>query len=200
MEKDENQNEQEWIEPPANDLVAIMAKQTRLLQALAQGRHSNNGKIYGIEGGLSEFLKFKLPTFNSTDDPLEADDWLREINKKLDIIRARGRDRVLLATHQLVGAASEWWDNYSHASKDPNTITWNEIQKAFRDYHIPESIMEMKAEEFWNLKQGLMTILQYIRKFLKLSCYALDDISTDKKKHAHRPASCALSRLRSVAR
>ena len=44
LEKDENQNEQEWIEPPANDLVAIMAKQTRLLQALAQDRHSNNGK------------------------------------------------------------------------------------------------------------------------------------------------------------
>lgn len=87
-----------------------------------------------------------------------------------------------MATHQLVGAASEWWDNYSHASKDPNTITWSEFREAFRDYHIPESIMEMKAEEFRNLKQGPMSVIQYIRKFLKLSCYALDDINKDKKK------------------
>jgi len=45
--------------------------------------------------------------------------------------------------------------------------------------------MEMKAEEFQNLKQGPMSVIQYIRKFLKLSCYALDDINTDKKKQDH---------------
>ena len=41
--------------------------------------------------------------------------------------------------------------------------------------------MEMKAEEFRNLKQGPMSVIQYIRKFLKLSRYALDDINMDKK-------------------
>ena len=42
--------------------------------------------------------------------------------------------------------------------------------------------MEMKAEEFHNLKQGAMTVTQYIRKFMKLSRYAPKDIDTDKKK------------------
>ena len=37
-------------------------------------------------------------------------------------------------------------------------------------------------EEFRNLKQGAMTVTQYIRKFMKLSRYAPDDIDTDKKK------------------
>ena len=60
--------------------------------------------------------------------------------------------------------------------------TWGEFQEAFREYHIPEGIMEMKTEEFCNLKQGAMTVTQYIRKFMKLSRYALDDIDTDKKK------------------
>ena len=40
----------------------------------------------------------------------------------------------------------------------------------------------MKAEEFRNLKQGAMTVTQYIQKFMKLSRYAPDDIDTDKKK------------------
>jgi len=66
LEEDKDQDEQELSELPVNDLVAIMAKQTRLLQALAQDRHSNNGKIHGIEGRLSEFLKFKPSTFDST--------------------------------------------------------------------------------------------------------------------------------------
>jgi len=63
---EEDEDEQEMSELLVNDLVAIMAKQTRLLLALAQDRHSNNGKIHGIEGRLSEFLKFKPPTFDST--------------------------------------------------------------------------------------------------------------------------------------
>ena len=42
--------------------------------------------------------------------------------------------------------------------------------------------MEMKVEEFRNLKQGAMTVTQYIRKFMKLSRYTPDDVDTDKKK------------------
>jgi len=127
-------------------------------------------------------MKFRPPTFDNSEDPLEVDDWLREINKKLDIIHARGRDRVLLAAHQLIGTAGDSWDNYSNASENPENITWEEFQEAFREYHIPEGIMEMKAEEFRNLKQGAMTVVQYIWKFMKLSRYAMDDIDTDKKK------------------
>ena len=88
-------------------------------------------------------MKFRPPTFDHAEDPLEPDDWLCEINKMLDIIHARGR--VLLAAHQLIGTAREWWDNYSNASENPENITWEEFQEAFWEYHIPEGIMEMKS-------------------------------------------------------
>src|SRR6266540_1192226 len=42
--------------------------------------------------------------------------------------------------------------------------------------------MEMKADEFRSLRQGAMTANQYIRKFMKLARYALEDVNTDKKK------------------
>ena len=135
-----------------NDLVAVMAQQNRLLQALVQDRQGCRDNVRELEAQLSEFMKFRPPTFEHAEDPLKADDWLREINKKFDIIHARGRDRVILAAHQLIGTAGEWWDNYSNASENPENITWDEFQEAFREYHIPEGIMEMKAEEFHNLK------------------------------------------------
>jgi len=168
-----------------NDLVAVMAQQTRLLQALVQDRHGRCENVRGPKARILEFMKFRPPTFDHPKDPLEANDWLREVNKKLDIIHARGKDRVLLTAHQLIGTAGEWWDNYSNTSEDPENITWDEFQEAFREYHILEGIMEMKAEEFRNLKQGAMTVTQYIRKFMKLSRYAPDDIDTDKKKQDH---------------
>ena len=144
--------EQELPDPPMNDLVAVMDQQTWLLQSLVQDRQGRRDNARVPEARLSEFMKFRPPTFDHVEDPLEADDWLREINKKLDIIHARGRDRVLLAAHQLIGTAGEWWDNYSNASENSENITWDEFQEAFREYHIPEGIMEMKAEEFRNLK------------------------------------------------
>jgi hypothetical protein len=87
-----------------------------------------------------------------------------------------------LATHQLVGATGEWWENYQDAVDEPEAITWEEFKESFRNYHIPEGVMEMKVEEFRSLKQGAMTVNQYIRKFMKLSRYAPEDVDTDKKK------------------
>ena len=92
VEMEPEDEEQELPDPPMNDLVAVMAQQTRLLQALVQDQHGRRENVRGPEARLSEFIKFRPPTFDNAEDPLEADDWLREINKKLDIIHARGRD------------------------------------------------------------------------------------------------------------
>jgi hypothetical protein len=42
--------------------------------------------------------------------------------------------------------------------------------------------MEIKAKEFYSLRQGPMIVKQYIRKFMKLACYAPEDVNSDKKK------------------
>ena len=56
--------EQELPEPPMNDLVAVMAQQTRLLQALVQDRQGRLENARGPEARLSEFMKFRPPTFD----------------------------------------------------------------------------------------------------------------------------------------
>ncbi|XP_062206155.1 uncharacterized protein LOC133908039 [Phragmites australis] len=166
--------------PSENDLVAVMANQTRLLEALAQTGINNQG--YGPQNKMAEFMRIKPPTFDSTDDPLEADDWLRAITKNLKVINCEGQERVNLAAHQLTGSAAELWENYYEASVDADTITWEEFCGEFRKYHVPKGTMEMKSDEFRNLKQGSMTVNQYIRKFIRLSRYAPKDVSTHKKK------------------
>ncbi len=150
-------------EPPANDLVAVMANQTRLMEAIAHGMQNNRGGGPGNQSKMGEFMRLRPATFDHTDeDPLVADDWLRAINKKLEAVNANDREKVVLASHQLTGAAGEWWDNYRDSTEDPAAITWAEFQEEFRKYHIPEGIMEMKADEFRSLKQGAMTANQYI--------------------------------------
>ena len=70
-------------------------------------------------------MRLHPPTFDSAEeDPLSVDDWLHAITKKLNAVRATDEEKVNLATHQLVGPADEWWENYQDAANETNTITW----------------------------------------------------------------------------
>jgi hypothetical protein len=42
--------------------------------------------------------------------------------------------------------------------------------------------MKLKKKEFKNLKQGSMTVSEYVTRFTQLSCYALDNVATNEKK------------------
>jgi len=59
--------------------------------------------------------------------------------------------------------------NYQDAANELEAITLQEFMEKFHEYHIPKGIMEIKAEEFRSLRQGPMTVNQYIRKFMKLA-------------------------------
>jgi hypothetical protein len=42
--------------------------------------------------------------------------------------------------------------------------------------------MKLKKKEFTNLRQGSMTVNEYLNSFIQLSRYATEDINTDKRK------------------
>jgi hypothetical protein len=48
---------------------------------------------------------------------------------------------------------------------------------------MPLGVMKLKKKEFKDLKQGSMTMSEYVTCFTQLSRYALDDVDTDEKKH-----------------
>jgi hypothetical protein len=48
---------------------------------------------------------------------------------------------------------------------------------------VPRGTMKLKRKEFADLKQGGMTVNEYLNSFIQLSRYAPDDINLDEKKH-----------------
>ena len=142
--------------PPPPNLAEVMAQQTQLMAALVDGMNRRNvggGRPDDFQRKLEGFLKLRPPTFDGTDlDPLAAHDWLREIEKKLDLTTCTNEECVGIAAHQLTGAARSWWDSYSDAHEDPEHITWDEFVEAFAEYHIPERVLDNKEDEFCNLR------------------------------------------------
>jgi hypothetical protein len=92
---------------------------------------------------------------------------------------------VLYASGRLEGLASDWWDAYTAAHAAPNTITWQEFKDSFHAHHIPAGVLKLKQREFLALKQGNMSVNEYLDKFTQLSHFAPDEVNTDPKRQEH---------------
>jgi hypothetical protein len=78
-----------------------------------------------------EFMGHRPPTYSHSADPLDANDWLKTVTKKLEMTQCTDRDMVLYVAGHLEGLAAEWWDAYIVAHVVPNTITWQEFRNSF---------------------------------------------------------------------
>jgi hypothetical protein len=130
-------------------------------------------------------MSHKPPTFASSPDPLDADDWLKSMEKMLNIAQCTDREKVLYASGRLIGPAADWWDSYTAAHDAADTITWAEFSTQFWNYHIQAKLMKIKKKEFLSLKQGSMSVSEYCDKFIQLSRYAPDEVAEDERKQEH---------------
>jgi hypothetical protein len=93
---------------------------------------------------------------------------------------------MLFASGQLQGEAQDWWESYEYGRPtNAPTVTWQEFRESFRAYHIPEGMIELKAEEFRSLTQGSLSVAEYHDKFAQLSWYAPNEVANDSDKQ-HR--------------
>jgi hypothetical protein len=83
---------------------------------------------------------------------------------------------TLWNSSQLVG------ETYYNTHVNVDTITWNELKARFHTHYIPCGTMKLKKKEFADLKQGSMTMNEYLNSFIQLSSYAPDDVNTNEKK------------------
>ena len=89
--------------------------------------------------------------------------------------------RIRLATFRLEGESRIWWD-WVRVSRDPETMTWGEFRELFMGKFFSASTRHAKAREFLELKQGNMTMLKYIAKFIELACFGDDYVAIDMAK------------------
>jgi hypothetical protein len=120
----------------------------------------------------AEFMRGHPPIFAHSADPMDAEDWLRTVERELHTTQCNDREKVLYGPRQLRGAAQSWWESYLATHANPEAITWEEFRDNFRRYHVPEGLMIVRKDEFLALKQGPLSVSEYRDKFLQLSRYA----------------------------
>jgi hypothetical protein len=131
---------------------------------------------------LEDFQCTKPLTFSHAMEPMDTDVWLKSVKKKLQVVQCNNCEKVLLASHQLSGPTADWWDACVEAHEEPESINWSEFRVAFHTHHVPQGVIKLKKKEFQDLKQGSMSVNEYITKFTQLSRYAPSEVDTDEKK------------------
>jgi hypothetical protein len=69
---------------------------------------------------------------------MDADDWLKSMEKKLQVVQCNKNEKVLLASHQLSDPAVDSWDAFVEAHEETESINWPEFRVAFCAHHVPK--------------------------------------------------------------
>src|SRR3954471_112804 len=153
-----------------------------LLQ-IAQLAHKNQGHGNQDSHGskLKNFQNTNPPVFTKSEEPLDADDWLQTMENNLEVAGVEANEKVLFATYYLAGDARAWWNNV-RAMTGGQMMTWEEFKVKFSRTHVPPVLIKRMRDEFKELKQGRMTVVDYRDKFFSLARYDPDEIDTKAKK------------------
>jgi hypothetical protein len=112
------------------NLKQLLTTQNQLMQAMLQTLNNMQPNQQQVpppppphQSRLAEFLRTRPSTFSQAKGPMDTEDWLKGVEKKLVITQCTDREKVLFAAHQLYGTSANWWETYCNAHVNADTIT-----------------------------------------------------------------------------
>jgi hypothetical protein len=133
---------------------------------------------------FKDFMDTRPPIFKEATEPLDAEEWINNMEDKFRVLRLTEVLKTEYAAHQLQGPAGMWWKHHRTTFPLNAQISWRELTEAFCGVYIPPGLVEMKLGEFLALNQGTKTVTQYLHTFNNLCHYAPDMVDTYAKRIA----------------
>jgi hypothetical protein len=77
---------------------------------------------------------------------MDANDWLKSVEKKLQVVQCNNHEKVLPASHQLSGPTADCRDAYVETHEEPESINCPKFRAAFCAHHVPQGVIKLKKE------------------------------------------------------
>ncbi|XP_073138920.1 uncharacterized protein [Henckelia pumila] len=129
---------------------------------------------------LKRFQSFKPPKQKGTENLVDCENWLEDIEQLFESLDYSDDRRIRLVIHQLHEVAKSWWITTKRALEQRGTtITWTVFKTKFYQRFFPVSYRKDKSAEFSNLRQGNLNIEEYVAKFSSLLKFSPHIAATD---------------------
>ena len=95
-----NAGEQSAIDQLTNIVARLLEREVR--------RDEHGQAMNNVE---SEFRRLNPPTFEGGVDPIAANQWLRTMERMIEVAKVPEEEKVTCISFMLRGAAKYWWDS-----------------------------------------------------------------------------------------
>jgi hypothetical protein len=106
-----NNNDANPPPPPLPTLEQVLTMQAQILQTKQQTMVNMHAQPQAPppppRDRLRNFQCTKPSSFSHAMEPMDVDDWLKSVEKKLQVVQCNNRERVLLDSHQLFGLTAD---------------------------------------------------------------------------------------------
>ena len=99
---------------------------------------------------IKDFKALIPPVFRGGVNFLEAEHWLKEVKKILDVLEVPQERRVSLASFMLRDEADSWWDMVKNTHDVPH-MGWTQFEELLLAKYFPEAMRRQKRSEFVHL-------------------------------------------------
>ncbi|XP_073153287.1 uncharacterized protein [Henckelia pumila] len=152
-------------------LTSLLQEQSRTqgaqIQQLLQAQTANAGNNHHAANQnpiYKRFLELGPPEFKGETDPLIAEQWFQAMETAFEFMQITDADRLRCATYMFRDDARVWW-NGAKAALNLTTLTWNGFKDVFYGKYFTVSTRNRLAREFLEIRQGNMSIAEYVKKF-----------------------------------
>jgi hypothetical protein len=112
---DNNRENNQNVNPPPTPpptLEQVLVMQAQMLQTMQQTMVNmqaaqSQASPPPPRDRLGDFQCTKPPTFSQAVESMDANDWIKFVEKKLQVVHCNNREKVLLASHQLSSPAAD---------------------------------------------------------------------------------------------
>ncbi|XP_024969649.1 uncharacterized protein LOC112509013 [Cynara cardunculus var. scolymus] len=135
-----------------------------------QGQEINQSEIHVW---LERFNKLKPRIFSSVTNPIDAENWIRYLEKIFKVLGCQEQYKVKLASYKIEDDAHIWWESWTQSNPIAETLTWNQFKEIFFQYCFTTADKDVYIREYTTIQQQKNeSIVDYHIRFLRLARFA----------------------------
>ncbi|XP_042446425.1 uncharacterized protein LOC122031374 [Zingiber officinale] len=135
----------------------------QILQAREQGSTPRRSAP-STQPVYKQFRELGPTEFKGTTDPIAAEGWIRSLEMIFDFMQLTDVDKVRCAIFMLLDDARVWWEG-ARLTVDLATLTWTDFKEVFYGKYFTVDNRTRLAREFLELRQGDLSVAEYVRRF-----------------------------------
>ncbi|XP_071906087.1 uncharacterized protein [Coffea arabica] len=137
-----------------------------IFQSVRQGRQDS----YDFSGDITKKVRVNIPNFDGKIGPKVFSNWLATLQRYFDWYDMTDERKVKFAIMKLVGQVQVWWIGVKHDLRLAGQLDlmWEEMKLRLKRKYMPLYYAADLFDDMNSLRQGGMTVAEYMNKFEEL--------------------------------